>query len=50
MEDASIGIIGGADGPTAVFVTGSPITIIVTAVAVIAIIVAMVILIKKKKK
>ena len=27
-EAASIGIIGGADGPTAVFVTGSPLWLI----------------------
>ena len=33
-ESAAIGIIGGADGPTAIFVTGNPIALI--AVAVIA--------------
>ena len=30
-EAASIGIIGGADGPTAVFVTGSPAWLIAAA-------------------
>ena len=35
-EAASIGIIGGADGPTAVFVTGDPTAAI--AIAVIAVI------------
>lgn len=41
-EAASIGIIGGADGPTAVFVAGNPtamITITVIAVLVIGIVV-----------
>lgn len=32
-EAASIGIIGGADGPTAVFVTGTPIWLIALAAA-----------------
>ena len=32
-EAASIGIIGGADGPTAVFVTGNPVALIAAAVA-----------------
>lgn len=35
MEAQSIGIIGGADGPTAIFVTGDPVaTLVSTALAV----------------
>ena len=47
---SSIGIIGGADGPTAIFVTGSPVSTIVLAMLVIAAVVAVVIVRKKKKK
>ena len=32
----SVGIIGGADGPTAVFVSGDPITAVIVLLAVIA--------------
>ena len=41
LEQASLGIIGGADGPTAVFVTGSPIPLVFIGIlaAVIALIV-----------
>lgn len=35
MERYSIGIIGGADGPTAVFVSGSPLPMILVAAAVL---------------
>ena len=45
---ASIGIIGGADGPTAVFVTGNWGGVIVTALAVIAL--AVFLFLKKRKK
>lgn len=34
----SIGIIGGADGPTAVFITGNPIGLIVAAVVVLTVV------------
>ncbi len=50
MSDSSIGIIGGSDGPTAVFVTGSPFAAIVTAVVVVAVVVTAIIVIKKKKR
>ena len=30
-EAASIGIIGGADGPTAIFITGNPLPLLLTA-------------------
>ena len=33
----SIGIIGGADGPTAIFVTGDPVTTVLSAVLAAAI-------------
>ena len=36
MKSSSIGIIGGADGPTAVFVSGDPIGLILTVVGVAA--------------
>lgn len=44
----SIGIIGGADGPTAIFVTGDPISTIVSTVLAVAI--ALLILKYLKKK
>lgn len=50
MTDSSIGIIGGSDGPTAIFVTGSPVAVIVAAVVVAAIVVAAVVLIRKRRK
>lgn len=47
----SIGIIGGADGPTAVLVSGNPvIPLAITGVVIIAVIVGVVILVKRKKK
>ena len=36
-EAASIGIIGGADGPTAVFVTGNPAWLIAAAVVAVVV-------------
>lgn len=35
-ESTSIGIIGGADGPTAIFVSGDPAGFILTAVGIVA--------------
>ena len=57
-EDASIGIIGGADGPTMILVTGSPWGLVLELLAcllVLAVIVTAVVLLvrhfrKKKKK
>jgi len=46
---ASIGIIGGADGPTAVFVTGNPLPTVL-ALAVLAVMVILVIRFFRKKK
>ena len=48
LSSASIGIIGGADGPTAIFVSGSPIPLIAAGVIVLA--VAALIVFKKRKK
>jgi len=47
-EKMSVGIIGGADGPTAIFVSGSPIPLIAAGVIVLA--VAALIVFKKRKK
>lgn len=46
---ASVVIIGGADGPTAVFISGNPSTLILAAVILIAVI-ALVILLTRKNK
>ena len=46
---ASVGIIGGADGPTVVFISGNPATLILAAVILIAVI-ALVILLTRKNK
>ena len=35
-ESTSIGIIGGADGPTAVFVSGDPMGLILTVAGIVA--------------
>ena len=44
---ALVGVIGGADGPTVIFVTGSPGGLLIPAIAVLA---AVVLIIRKKKK
>ena len=50
-EDAEIAIIGGADGPTAIFVSGpSPFLFIALAVAVVAVIIILIILFKRRIK
>ncbi len=52
MSDSSIGIIGGADGPTAIFVTSSLsiVSIITIAVVVAAVVVGIVVFLKRRKK
>lgn len=47
---ASVGIIGGADGPTRVFITGSARDYIIIGVLAVVFIALIVIFIKKKKK
>ena len=49
-SDPSIGIIGGADGPTAIFVTGNWGGLIAIAAAVICAVVAVIVALKKHKK
>ena len=49
-NDASIGIIGGADGPTAIFIAGPKLSWLTVAVSTILIIVIAVLIIKKLKK
>ena len=49
-EQTSIGIIGGADGPTAIFVTGNPGALIAIAVAVMVLIAVLAVVIIKRKK
>lgn len=44
----SLGIIGGADGPTAIFVTGDPVSTIVSTVLAVAIAVLLLKYLKKK--
>ena len=49
-NDASIGIIGGADGPTAIFIAGPNLSWFTIAVSTILIIAIAVLIIKKLKK
>ena len=49
MERYSIGIIGGADGPTAVFVTGNPLPGILVTAAVLLTAVLLVRYFRKRK-
>ena len=49
-NDASIGIIGGADGPTAIFIAGPKLSWLTVAVSTILIIAIAVLIIKKLKK
>ena len=50
VNDASIGIIGGADGPTAIFIAGPKLSWLTVAVSTILIIAIAVLIIKKLKK
>ena len=45
----TIGIIGGADGPTAIFVTGNSLPAIVVSAALIAAVILIVCIFRKKK-
>ncbi len=46
----SVAVIGGADGPTAVFVTGNPWAAVITGIIVLAVIVLGVVLWRRKRK
>lgn len=47
---ATIGIIGGADGPTAIFVTGNYQLIPLAVIAVAAAVLALVLILRRRKK
>lgn len=49
-QDAALGIIGGADGPTVIFVSGNWWTLLLGVAAVIAALVLAVVIIRKRKK
>ena len=49
MGNLSIGIIGGADGPTKIIISGNPAPEIIAAVIIAAIIVGVVVFLKKRK-
>ena len=49
MDSSSIGIIGGADGPTQIMISGNPILEIIVVAAIVAIIVGIVVILKKRK-
>ena len=51
-QSSGVGVIGGADGPTAVFVTGggNPLASAAAAAGIIAVLVLIILLLKKKKK
>jgi Na+-transporting methylmalonyl-CoA/oxaloacetate decarboxylase beta subunit len=48
-SDASIGVIGGADGPTAIFIGGDPVGLIAVAAIVICLAAVAVLLIRRKR-
>lgn len=52
MDALTIGIIGGADGPTAIFVTGktSALELLLLAAGIAAVIVGIVFFVKKRRK
>ncbi len=49
MQSNSIGIIGGADGPTAVFVTGRPLLPVLLGAGLILAVLALAVLFRKRK-
>lgn len=50
MEQNSIGIIGGADGPTVVMVSGSILPLVIGAVLIVLAVVGVILLIRLRKK
>ncbi len=52
MDASTIGIIGGADGPTAIFITGklSVLELLLLAAGIVAVIVGIVFFVKKRRK
>ena len=49
MSNSSLGIIGGADGPTKIFVSGNLLPEIIAVVAIAAIIAGAAVILKKRK-
>lgn len=49
MSSSSLGIIGGADGPTKIFISGNPLPEIIAAAVIAAIVVVLAVLLKKRK-
>lgn len=49
MDGSSIGIIGGADGPTKIFITGNPFPAIIAVAVIVIIVVGAVVMLKMKK-
>ena len=49
MGNSSIGIIGGADGPTKIIISGNPLPEIIAVAVIAAVIVGVVVLLKKRK-
>lgn len=45
----TIGIIGGADGPTAIFITGNPVPAILGCAALVMAVILMICIFRKKK-
>lgn len=50
MKSHSIGIIGGADGPTAIFVTSSISPTLIIGIAAVVVIAVCIVIIKMRKK
>ena len=50
MGNSSVGIIGGADGPTTILVSGNLLSEIAAVLVIAAIIVAVVVILRKRKK
>ena len=49
MGNSSVGIIGGADGPTKIFISGNPLAGIIAAVLIAAIIAGVIAVLRKRK-
>lgn len=49
MGNSSIGIIGGADGPTKIFISGNPFLPVVVIAVIAAIVIGIIVILKKRK-
>lgn len=50
MENTTVTVIGGADGPTSVFLSGGPLPLVMAGIVVAALIAVVIIRLRKKKK